>query len=378
MSNLTITPCSLPPECEALRHEVRAFLAEHLHLHQFAPPETFSPYDPEFSRKLGARGWLGMTWPKRYGGHERSYLERFVVSEELLAAGAPVGAHWIADRQSGPQIIRYGTERMRETLLPRIARGELYFAVGMSEPDSGSDLASVRTRAVKVADGWVLNGRKIWNTARHAHYMICLARTRTDEKERHAGLSQFLFDLKTPGITVRPLLNLTRNEGFSEVLFEDVLLPDDSLLGREGDGWSQVTAELGVERAGPERFLSSIRLLMAMIDEADPNNTHQVTEIGKLVGEAVTLRQMSLGLSGMFVRGEDPGVAAALVKELGTTFEQKVPDIATEMFGTEIGDLDTPFGKELTRVTMFSPAYSLRGGSREVLKGMIARKLGLR
>jgi alkylation response protein AidB-like acyl-CoA dehydrogenase len=168
--------------------------------------QSWNGVDPAFSRKLGRRGWLGLTWPKRYGGHERSALERYVLLEELLAAGAPVGAHWIAERQSGPNLLRYGSEQQKLAILPRIAAGECFFCIGMSEADTGSDLASVRTRAVNTDRGWRVNGAKLWTTNAHlCHYMILLCRTRpVDPERRHEGLSQFLVDLSLPGVTAGP------------------------------------------------------------------------------------------------------------------------------------------------------------------------------
>lgn len=375
---LAIAHAALPPEARALRAEVRAFLAAELPAHRDAQPETFSAFDPAFSRKLGARGWIGMPWPKRYGGHERGYLERYVVCEELLAAGAPVTAHWIADRQIGPQLLRFGTEAQRQAYLPAIARGELYFSLGMSEPDSGSDLASIRTRAEPVAGGWVVNGRKIWNTAIHAHLMLALVRTAKGGEVRHAGMSQLIIDLRGTGVSVRRIDNLTGRGGFSEVLFDNAFVPAGNLLGEEGRGWQQVTTELGDERAGAERYLSSFGLLRQMIDQAAGDDARAVVALGRLVAEAKTLRNMSVGLAAMSARGAEIGTAAALFKDLGTTFEQKIPELAADLFDLEQADPDSDWSREVRRLTQLSPAYSLRGGSREVLRGLIARKLGLR
>ena len=376
--SLNIPFCSLGAEHETLRNAVREFLRQTLPLHRTSQPETFSAFDPEFSKKLGARGWIGMTLPKKYGGHERSYLERYVVIEELIAAEAPVLAHWIADRQSGPQILRYGTEAMRTTLLPAIARGELYIAIGMSEPDAGSDLAAIRTRGERVDGGWLINGRKIWNTAHHAHMMIALVRTEKAGDQRHGGMSQFLFDLKTPGISIRRLRNMTGAEGFSEVLFDNVLLSDDCLLGEEGQGWKQVTTELGDERAGPERYLSSISLLRHIVGATPANDKRAVIALGKLLAEAKTLRSMSVSLAGMSSRGEDIATSGAMYKDLGTTFEQQIPEVAADVFELDLLDPESEFGKTLARIIQMSVTYSLRGGSREVLRGMIAKRLGLR
>src|SRR5882757_10640719 len=217
-------PIELPPECEALRGEVREFIAGELDAGLWVPNSDFGSHrSAAFSRRLGARGWIGMTWPRRYGGGERSTLERYVVTEELLVAGAPVTAHWTADRQSGPLLLRFGTEAQRQRFLPAICRGESYFCIGMSEPDSGSDLASIRSRAVPVAGGWELTGAKIWTSRAHvAHCMIALVRTSPVEPDRHAGLSQILIDLKSPGITIRPIRNLAGAEDFNEVHFDRV------------------------------------------------------------------------------------------------------------------------------------------------------------
>src|SRR5471030_2855179 len=191
---IAFEPFDLPPQAEPLRREVRAFLAETIsHRTALERSESWSGFDREFSRKLGARGWIGMTWPKKYGGHERSFAERYVVIEEMLAAGAPVSFHWVADRQSGPLLLRFGTEEQRTKILPRVARGEVCFCIGMSEPGAGSDLAGVRTRGRRVEGGWQVNGQKIWTSNAHnADYMIALVRT--SEGERHAGLSQLIVD----------------------------------------------------------------------------------------------------------------------------------------------------------------------------------------
>ncbi|MBI3965341.1 MAG: acyl-CoA dehydrogenase family protein, partial [Chloroflexi bacterium] len=199
-------PVQLPEAAERLRSEVRAFIAEELASGSFTPEcdSWLSGFSPEFSRKLGQRGWIGMTWPKTYGGHERTALERFVVTEELLAVGAPVAAHWIGDRQSGPLLLRFGTEEQRQRFLPQIVKGECYFGIGMSEPDSGSDLASIRTSARREGDVWLLTGRKVWTSHAHrANFLIVLARTAPATEERHAGMSQFLVPLDAPGVTVR-------------------------------------------------------------------------------------------------------------------------------------------------------------------------------
>lgn len=383
MQSFRFEPCELPPEAEALRQEVRDFLAETLPDYPAVKrAESWSGFDPDFSRKLGARGWIGLTWPTEYGGGGRSFFERYVVLEELLAAGAPVGAHWVADRQSGPLLLRYGTEEQRQRLLPPIIRGESYFGIGMSEPDSGSDLASIRTRADKVDGGWVVNGTKVWTSNAHqAHYLIALFRSDSKAEERHAGMSQFLVDLKnTEGLTVRPIRNLAGEEHFNEVVFEDAFVPDDMLVGNAGDGWKQVVSELAFERSGPERYLSSYQLIVELIREAsqDPGENNAIA-IGRLVARLSTLRQMSLSVAGKLQAGDDPALEASVVKDLGNTFEQSIPQIVHELSDVEPSmDDDGEFSQVQAYLTQVTPSFSLRGGTREILRGIIARGLGLR
>jgi alkylation response protein AidB-like acyl-CoA dehydrogenase len=322
-----------------------------------------------------------MTWPKQYGGHERSVLERYVVLEEMLAAGAPVSAHWIADRQSGPLLLRFGTEEQRRRFLPRITRGELAFAIGMSEPDSGSDLASIRTRAERVDGGYRVNGTKVWTSNAHrSDYMIALFRTATDPANRHAGLTQFLVDLRSPGLTIRPIVDLTGEHHFNMLILEDVFVPADMVVGGEGTGWSQVSAELALERSGPERYLSSMALILELIREVAPEPSERAAvAVGRLVAHLVTLRQMSISVAGMLHAGQNPNLEAAVVKELGTTFEQEISEIVHGLTGVE-PTID--HGSELQRVlgsiVERAPSFSLRGGTREILRGIIARGLGLR
>ncbi len=372
--------CELPEETRGLRQEVRDFLAEELKdIPAVTRAQTWMGFDADFSAKMGARGWIGMRWPKQYGGHERSAFDRYVVLEEMLAAGAPVGAHWIGDRQSGPLLLRFGTEEQRQLILPKVARGECYFCIGMSEPDSGSDLAATRTRAEKVEGGYRVNGTKLWTSNAHkAHYMIALFRT--DPEKKHDGLTQFLVDLKSPGITIRPIKDLAGNSHFNEVVFEDVFVPDAMLVGSEGTGWAQVSAELAFERSGPERYLSSYLLMKELLRELQrKGGAEGAKEIGRLVAHLVTLRQMSLSVAGMLDKGENPALEASVVKDLGTGFEQDMPVKAHELIGAEptLGTGDD-FTEVLAYLTQTVPSFSLRGGTREILRGIIARGLGLR
>jgi alkylation response protein AidB-like acyl-CoA dehydrogenase len=373
----------LPPEAERLRAEVRQFLdAEFAGARPIKRAKSWGGFDREFSRRVGARGWIGMTWPKQYGGHERSYLERYVVLEEMLAAGAPVSAHWVADRQSGPLLLRFGTEAQREKILPGIVRGDLAFAIGMSEPDSGSDLASIRTRATKVDGGYVVNGTKVWTSNAHlSDYVIALFRTQVVPDKKHEGLTQFLVDLRTTkGITVRPIVDLAGKHHFNEVNFTDAFVPDEARVGNEGDGWKQVTAELGYERSGPERYLSSIALIREVVREVAARPDERGAEaVGRMVASLATLRQMSTSVAGMLQAGENTYLEAAAVKDVGTTFEQSVPELAHALLDTEPTiDSGTDLQQVLGYITQTAPSFSLRGGTREILRGIIARGLGLR
>ena len=388
MSNqLTLAPAPPSEAAEQVRLEVRAFLAEELAAGSFTThvDTWLSGVDPEFSRKLGARGWLGMTWPKEYGGHERSAMERYAVTEELLAAGAPVAAHWIADRQSGLALLRYGTEAQRKEILPRIAAGECYFVIGMSEPDSGSDLASIRTRATRNADGdLVVTGAKVWTSnAHHSHYGIVLVRTGPPgdgPRGKHQGLTQLLVDLSLPGITINPIRILDGGHHFNEVVFDDVVVPGDMLLGEEGAGWHQVTAELAFERSGPERFLSTWPLLAEFGRRAAASgDPAQLAVLGRLSARALALRQLSLRIAAALDRGELPDIPAALVKDAGTTFEQDVVDEVRRVVDVPASlDSPDPLGRALAEAQLHAPGYTLRGGTNEILKGIVARGLGLR
>ena len=379
MQTVSIDPCRLPPECETLRSEVRAFLAETLTDFPAAQrARNWSGADPAFSRKLGARGWIGMTWPRRFGGQQRSPLERYVVLEELLACGAPVGAHWVAERQSALLLMRLSPEVLAPRIVPSIARGETYFCIGMSEPDAGSDLAAIRTRAVRTGEGWVINGRKLWTSGAHrAHYMIALVRTGPPGEARHAGMSQLLVEMKTPGLTIRPIRNQLGEHDFNEVTFDDVCVPHEHLIGAEGDGWSQVAGELAFERSGPERYLSSSQLLLEMLDAADAGDPRQAVALGRITAHYATLRQMSLGVSGMLARGENPALAAALVKDQGALVEQTLPDVAHDLFGG-LAAPGSSLAEVMSYTTRAAPSFSLRGGTREILRGIIAKGLGLR
>ena len=347
----------------SLRAEVRAFLAEG----GFVPVVNawMDGHDRAFTRRVGARGWIGMTWPTRYGGGGRSALERHIVTEELLAAGAPVAAHWFADRQVGPQLLRFGTEPQRERFLPAIARGECCFAIGMSEPDAGSDLAAVRTAAVPADRGCRVSGTKVWTSHAHASdFMIALCRTAPRGESRHEGLSQLVVDLRGEGVEVRPIEGLDGRAHFCEVILDEAFVPDELVVGEVGEGWAQVTAELAYERSGPERFLSVLPLLTAAVDQAEDVDAER---IGRAYAALVALRRLSVDVVAQLQAGVAPEVEAALVKDLGTRFEQ---DLVEELRSVAHDDA---FRAQAAAAQLAAPGFTLRGGTTEILRGIIGR-----
>jgi alkylation response protein AidB-like acyl-CoA dehydrogenase len=362
-------------ETDALRHDVRAFVREAEDRGAFTPrcDSWLAGFSPEFSRELAQRGWVGMTWPATYGGHEQTAVARYVVVEELLAAGAPVAAHWIADRQSGPQIYRHGTESLKRRVLPAISRGECYFSLGMSEPDSGSDLASIRTTATTTDGGWTVSGTKVWTSHAHrSHFLTALCRT-SEEDDRHAGLSLLVVDLASEGVAVRPIRLITGAHHFNEVVLTDVFVPDEMLIGQEGDGWRLVTSELALERSGPERFMSTYPLLEAFAGQVRSKSTaEQRAALGALVARLQALRHLSLVVSGVIASGGDPVVEAALVKDMGTRFERDVVETARRHF-TRTGD--ATFARLIDEGLLSAPGFTLRGGTNEILRGIVARAL---
>ena len=375
---------SLPVNLEPLRLEIRDFLERELAaVSPVIRSHSWEAYDAEFSAKLGANGWIGMTLPKKYGGHGRSFFERYVVVEECLVAGAPTGFHWVADRQSGQLIVKYGTENQKKEIIPKLTEGKLCFAIGMSEPNSGSDLASLKCKAEKTANGWLINGTKIWTSnAQRAHYMIALLRTNSDPSKKHSGLSQFLIDLKTvKGITARPIKNLAGGKNFNEVSFVDVELPRDALIGSEGDGWKQCTEELALERSGPERYLSCFYLLRKLVGTIGKAADSSIrARLGKQIAWAITLRNMSLSIAAQLENGESPTLAASIVKDLGCQFEQELPGLAQELceLPPTLEGAGSDYQQILGNLIQVAPSFSLRGGTPEIMRGIIAKGIGIR
>jgi alkylation response protein AidB-like acyl-CoA dehydrogenase len=384
---LKFDPIRLPKECEELRQEVRAFLKEEIAAGTFDPNTVGGDdaFNPEFSRKVGKKGWIGLTWPKKYGGHERTFLERYVVTEEFRVANAPVRLHFTADRQSGPTLLKYANEEIKQKILPRICAGECCFGIGMSEPGSGSDLFAAKTKATKVPGGYVVNGSKIWTSNAHrADYLIALFRTSPPTKEnRRHGLTSFLVDMKnTKGIRCNPIVQLSGLHEFNEVVFEDAFMPDSHLLGEVDGAWKQATSELAYERSGPERFLETFQVLIELVRVLGSRPDARAAEgLGRLVAQLHTLRRMSVSVNGMLQAGKEPVVEGSLVKDLGTIWEQRLPHKVREVAAfVETEDLHNriAFEEHLAFATTIAPKLTIQGGTTEVLRGIIAAGLGLR
>ena len=368
-----------PPTTTALRAEVRAFLADARTRGVFEPrcDSWLTGFSREFTRALGERGWIGLNWPSAYGGRDRPEIERHAITEELLAAGAPVAAHWLAQRQTGPLLLRVGSERQKRSLLPAIARGECAIAICMSEPSSGSDLASVRTRAKQVKGGWRLRGRKVWTS--HAHkcdLAVVFCRTSDPTGDRHSGFSQLLMDLHAEGVSIRPIPLLSGEAHFSEVTLDDVFVPDEDVIGEVGNGWDQVTAELALERSGPERFMAVFPLLLAYVQSIAASNDGSALEtIGVVSAHLLALRKLSLSIVDAVAAGRDAGTRAALVKDLGTRFEQALVETLRITSAREPDEAGDDLARQLAQAITVSPNFTLRGGTNEILRSIVARDL---
>jgi acyl-CoA dehydrogenase len=371
---------SFNPEQRRLRGEVADFLEAEAESFEPACDAWITGFDRTFTKKLAARGWVGMTWPARYGGGGRSYVDRLAVTELLLGAGAPLAAHWFADRQMGPSILAHGTEEQKQRYLPEVLSGDATYCIGMSEPEAGSDLAGVRTRATPSSGGWRITGHKIWTSlAHHSDYIYLLART-DPASERHQGLSEFIVPLGSDGVTVTPIHDMSGAHHFNEVFLEDVSVPADALIGTEGRGWQQITGQLGYERAGLERFMSVWPLLLAMRAEAGADE-QRLEELGELEASALVARQLVYRAAAVADADRPPDHEAAMAKFFSTTVEQRMVEVASRWAGRSARlapAAGAPFGGHLFPAWLIAPSFSIRGGTNEILRGIVARRaLGL-
>ena len=322
-----------------------------------------------FSLELAERGWLGMTWPVDEGGHGRSALERFVVFEALISAGAPVATSWFADRQIGPTLLAFGTPEQRRRFLPEIVAGTSAWSIGMSEPDAGSDVASIRTRAVRDGADWVVNGTKVWTSgAVDADWCYLIARTDPDAPP-HAGLSELVVDLHSPGVSISPIEDMTGNRHFFEVVYTDVRVPATNLVGTENGSFRQVMRQMEHERGGIDRLVSNRALYeehVALADRDDPRVRQELAalESGYRIGRLLVLREV-LGQA-------KPGFSAA-TKTFCTEFEQRVAEFCLRVAGP-----DALLTSRVARNACYAPAYTIMGGTTSILRNILGeRVLGL-
>ncbi|RDH80622.1 acyl-CoA dehydrogenase [Mycolicibacterium moriokaense] len=376
--------CATSEELDALRSEIRAFLVQDRAQYgwQSRVDSWLSSWDEGFSARLGGAGFLGLTVPVEYGGRGLGHLHRYVVTEELLMHGAPVAAHWFADRQFAPALLAYGTQAQRESLLPEISAGRCYVAIGMSEDGAGSDLAGVRTRATRADGGWLLGGRKLWTSGAHrAAWIVVLARTgAVDPENRRAGLSQFLVPADARGVSISPIRQMSGEHHFNEVEFSDVFVPDADVLGEIGSGWTQVTAELSFERSGPERILTTAPLVDGVVGELSTRHvdSHTQIQVGHLLAQLISLRQLSVSVAHTLCAGDPAANHAALVKDLGTGYEQHSVEACAELLELAAPPSQSGVAEMLAEARLHAPMFTLRGGTNEVLRGLVARGMGLR
>ncbi len=377
---------SFTPEQERFREEVRHFLDRELPQQEVTEDRWLFGFFPQFSRKLGERGWIGLTWPKEYGGQARSYLDRLILTEELLRYGAPVFAHWFGDRQIGPAILAHGTEEQKREFLPQIAKGEISFCVGMSETEAGSDLASLQTKASTEGDWFIINGQKVWTTGAHlAHFCYLVVRT-DPSAPKHRGISELIVDMKSPGITARPLVDMTGAHELNEVFFDNVHVPKKMLIGQENRGWYQIASQLDYERSGIERVMSNYPLFVDIINLAkeeglgkDPLVRYKLAQLGI---EFEVGRLFCYRVAWLLSQGIVPNYEAAMAKTFCTEFEQRLANVASQIMGL-YGQL-MPGSKmgllkgRVARAYLYSPAYTMQGGTSEILRNIVGiRGLGL-
>ncbi len=360
---------ALPPELEELRSVATEVAARATVGREILEESWIHGYSREFALELGERGWLGMTWPEKWGGHGRTPLERFLVFETLIGHGAPVAASWVCDRQMGPSILLFGTDEQRRRFLPDMIAGKAAWCIGMSEPDAGSDLASLRTSAVRDGHAFVVNGAKVWTSFAHQAdwcYLIC----RTDPAAKaHRGLSEFLVDMSSPGVTVRPLVDMTGETDFCEVIFENVRVPAENLVGELNGSWQQTMRQLEHERGGIDRLVSNWALYrdsLARADMTDPLIRQEVAAIesGYRVGRLLVLRE---------VLRQAPQSFSAATKIFCTRLEQRVASFCMKVLGA-----DAMLWDRVSRAVCYAPAYTIQGGTNAILANVVGdRVLGL-
>lgn len=371
------------PEQEEFRKEVRSFLEGELRSGGFEPrcDGWIGGYSPEFSRKLAQKGWIGLSWPKQYGGGGRSHLDRLILTEELLRYGTPCGLHWFADRQVGPCIIAYGSDEQKREYLPPITRAEMSFGLGLSEPGAGSDLASLRTSAVESGDVFIVNGQKVWTSLGHlVTHMYLVVRSDTTVP-KHKGISELVVDMSLPGITVRPLIDMTGEKHFNEVFFDNVKVPKKCLIGQKNNGWNQITAQLDYERSGIERVMGNYPLLEAVIARMKQEGKRDPVLRSKVAQMAIEFeigRLLAYRVASMIEEGKLPRHETAMAKLFCTEYEQRIARTGMEVAGLhgQLGNdaRGTSFARHANDSYLYAQGYTLMAGTSEILRTVIATR----
>jgi alkylation response protein AidB-like acyl-CoA dehydrogenase len=345
-----------------------------------------------WNRKLGEKRWLALTWPREYGGLGRSHVEQFILDEEMAFAGTPTGIEtaitigWVC-----PTIMIHGSEEQKQNYIPAAARGDITFCLGYSEPNAGSDLAALRTMAKADGDDFLVNGQKVWTTIAHrADY--CWLAARTDpEVPKHKGISMFIVDMKTPGITVRPLINMTGFHSFNEVYFDNVRVPGKNLVGQKDRGWYQLAMALDFERSGvgtPARVKRLVEKLVQYCKETKRDGRLLAEDQGirrplaQLAVEAEVLRILCYRITSCQTKGKVPNTEASVSKVFGADLLRRTTDAAMHILGPfsqiDRGSKWAPLQGEVLRLFLTSPSMGIGGGTNEIQKSIIAtRGLGL-
>src|SRR5579883_2832289 len=383
-------------EEEAFRAEVREFMRQNLPRDFLVRNDREALSDEEFrasqrlAKRLAEKGWLTMSWPREYGGQAAGHIKQLIYNEEMGYSGAPLGFGFGANLV-GPTLMIHGTEEQRRRHLPPIARAEVFWCQGFSEPGAGSDLAGLQTRAVRDGDDYVVDGQKIWTSEGHqADWMILLARTDT-EAPKHRGISYFLVDMRTPGIQVRPLVNLMNGHAFNEVFFENVRVPKSNLVGAENGGWYVATTTLDFERSGITRVMLWLRMLeevVAFVREAASRGErwakaeHVRNKLADLRIEFDIARLLARRVAWLQSKGIVPNYEASMAKLYGTEVNQRFCAAAINFLGMA-GQLDpgSPWAGlqgRIERAYMAAVSYTIAGGTSEIQRNVIAtRGLGL-
>ena len=356
-------------EQHALRAQAREVAVDAVSRYGRFNDTWMNGYSREFSKELAKHGWIGMTWPTEHGGGGRPAIDRLIVAEEMISAGAPIAASWFADRQMGPALISYGTEEQRQRFLPDMLRGETTWCIGMSEPNAGSDLASLKTFARLDGDEYVINGQKIWTSfGEVADYCYLICRT-SNEGPPHAGISEIIVPMNTPGIEVRPITDMTTNRHFCEVFYTDVRVPKANLVGREGAAFSQTMRQLEYERGGIDRLVSNKALYDMAAQHADRSNRlirqeMAAIEIGYRLGRILVIRE---------VLKQAPAGFSAATKCFCTELEWRIAQFVSRVMG-----MSATLWDDVTQGLAYAPAYTIMGGTSNVMRNILAeRVLGL-